>query len=533
MIKDNLIFTFISLFLALIGVSCTPTNTNISDFEIEITRVDSSGLSPIKFELQLMNGSSFDLENLSINSSMGNLSAINIDEEQNIHFTLTPNQTGEHKVIIKYDDLTKTVTPLVLYEIHSSWGQPMMVEGLVNTEGYEDGVAVSSDGEYIFVQTGPMYFSSYFVMETPRSSNGCGGATNRLNPTPCAHPWVNTPIGDFPGKARPDFFQGRFNSSELFHNSNLWQVGNNQSPFLAFITMFYGFKKQSDGSFAEPFYLAFDDENDAIMGPFGMSFHFNTNGTIDMLFSLNDPSNPYSVDIDSNGSFESDSGFDVYHTTVTMNKNNILGKFIPAGPLATPPVRASPFASTLVDFGRTGTDGIAGTQGNSHLHKIDGITHSIWTDDEYDTGGDKGDLSVYYLDSGSLQSGSWSKLLLPNTINQSSPSDEIQPFFTGSELFFTSSGSNNPQVMVSNYSGDHSKSSLTNPAHWSSPEKVLGFDPDGSKKEQIIAIGEPNIATKNGETYLYFVYARVRGFDTEGTGLQDIDMQVGYIKKRP
>ena len=48
---------------------------------------------------------------------------------------------------------------------------------------------------------------------------------------------------------------------------------------------------------------------------------------------------------------------------------------------------------------------------------------------------------------------------------------------------------------------------------------------------KVIAIGEATIANYQGTEYLYFVYGIVRGFDST-SGLPDINMQAGFIKKR-
>ena len=59
--------------------------------------------------------------------------------------------------------------------------------------------------------------------------------------------------------------------SRYLHNAASWGVGNDAAPNLAITTMFYGFRRQADGRFAEPFSLAFMDEGDGLIGPYGLS----------------------------------------------------------------------------------------------------------------------------------------------------------------------------------------------------------------------------------------------------------------------
>lgn len=300
--------------------------------------------------------------------------------------------------------------------------------------------------------------------------------------------------------------------------------------------MFYGFKRQADGSYAEPFYLSFDDENDAIINAYGLSLMPHSDGTATLLFAFDDPQNTDMVDLIGDGSLMVESLADIYTTEITLGENNILGTYVYSGTPGTPPLRSTPFPSQLVDFGKTGIDGIAGTQGNPHLFQINGEVLSIWTDDERDEpgpGSDRGDLAVYGLTSGAFPGGTWVKVLLPGEINQPWPSSEIQPFFTGNGLYYTHSSDTGdlPEVYYAGYTGGHLLSDYQNTDNWMSPVKILGVGATDAIGK-ITAIGEPTIANVQGTEYLFFVYAVIRGYD-QVSGFPDIDMQAGYIKKRP
>lgn len=510
-----------------------PSGDGIS---LKFNRIDGPGsLSSIEIIISLSKDSEAVLNaQPSVSSAKGNLSAVTELGDGLYRAQLDPDSTGEYPITVSYNSKSVSETPIVLYGVDDAFGQPMSVSGYVNTAGYEDGLTVSPDGEYLFVQTGPHYFMGVFLMQASKASGGCGGAMNRLGAvdgsyTQCEHTWIDSLIGSYTAPERPGFFDARFSGNQMLHNSVSWGVANNAAPNYAMSTMFYGFKRQADGSFKEPFYIAFDDQGDALINPYGMSFMMNGDGTATMTYTFDDPTDPDMVDFDANGSADAQSYFDVYTTQIELGKNNILGSFVASSTPGTHPVRSSPFPSQLVNFGNLGLDGIAGTQGNSHLFYNDAKQiQSIWVDDEFDSGGDHGEISVHVLQSGSFPNGTWTKVVLPSPVNIAGESDEIQPFFTGESLLFTRSGSSNPSVWFSVYSGGHSASEYANASNWSTPVKVLANDPN-LQIGNIITIGEPTVAEYQGRSIVYFIYGYIRAFDS-ASGLYDVDMQAGYVE---
>lgn len=512
----------------------------VYSIDLDFQRVESGSPNPfmvtatVRENGQLKGGISSDIV---ISLGSGTRNAISEVSTGQYQFTVTPTQTGEHNVIISYAGVTKNETALVVSGVHADWGQPQSVSGLVNTAGYEDGATITADGEYLFVQYGPVYFSGLLLFGFDRASGGCEGLRLEFPvgiPNRCTHPWIDNTIGPYVGPERPGFFDGRFAGTTQLHNANSWGVGVEQDPYYAASTMFYGFKKQPDGSFAEPFYLAFDDVNDAIIGAYGLSFMLHGDGTATALYTINDPSDPDMVDLDNDGSDDGESFFDVFTSEVTLGQNNNLGTFVASGTLSTPPVRNTPFPSQLVNFGKIGIEGIAGTQGNPHLYETGGVVRSIWTDDERDargSGSDRGDLSAYVQTSGVFPNGTWTKVVLPTVINQPGLIDEIQPFYTGSGLYFTRlSDVDLPEIYYSSYSGTHSVTDFSSAGNWGAPEVILSVG-SADTIGKITAIGEPTIATVDGTEYLYFVYGVIRG-DGDPSGLPDINMQVGFVKKK-
>lgn len=446
-------------------------------------------------------------------------------------FQVTPSQTGEHPVKVCYDTVCVTRTALVLKEVHSDWGQPMSVSGLVNTEGYEDGITITPDGQYLLTQTGPNYASGSFVYDAPREIGGCGGS--RLVPTVCTHPWINEVIGPFTAPERPGFHNGRFDADGvLLHNANSWGMTPGQVGLFSQSTMFYGFKRQSDGTFAEPFFISFDDENDALAGPFGMSFVMTGADTATMIFSHRDETGQVMVDTDNNGSFDTPSGFDLQTLEVTLGQNTSLGELVATGTPVTPPVRGSHWPITPVGLSAVGTDGIFGSQGNGHLFELDGSIHSIWTDDEYDTDEDAGEISVYVLTSGAFPDGEFEKTVLPSKINVPGIENrEIMPFFTGSRLYFAKDNDERlPEVWFAGYSGPQTSAGYANNANWSDSSRLLQYDESDTSIGSVFAIGEPTVATVDGNDQLFFGYVVKRGIDPI-TGYPDANFQAGYVPR--
>jgi len=504
------------------GGSSSDSDTTVVSLSFE--RIDSAGLDPFKVTVTVRtNNTPVTGAVLERTVPKGTVSAITDNGDGTYSFTVIPAETGEYPVTVSYNGSSVTRTALVLLSVHSDWGQPMAVPGnYVNTEGYEDGVTISPDGEYLFVQYGPHYFSGIIL-----SILDCG---NSLATSPCdTHIWTNCTKGPVSSPERPGFFSGRFRNGTLLHNSNLYQLSEGTFPFFAPVTMFYGFKRQEDGTFAEPFYIAFQDENDAIINPFGMSFRMNSDGTATMVFSMDD-SSQQSPTVSGVAAGTVDSKYDVYTVTITPGQNTIPGKYIP-GASSWISNRSTPFNAVLIDFGSTGTDGNHGTQGNPHLYYLaDGTVNSIWTDDEYDgddTITDNDDdykkISVYVL-SGSFPSGTWTKVVLPSPVNTGA--EEIQPFFNGTALYFT----RDTNIFMSSFSGEKTTAGYGNTSNWGTPVQILGRD-SSTHIGSIIAVGEPTLCTYRGEEYLYFVYAVIRD-NTDPSGLPDLNMQAGFIRRK-
>lgn len=536
--------------LLLTGCDSAPSSSDdgvivIDDLfmSVQLNRQDSiEGLDKISVTVELFRGSqpATGLENSLELTLPADMTASDFAEiEDGIYQTLlTPSRTGEFEITVSEATVfgfSETLHPLVLADVHQDWGQPMMVEGLVNTDGYEDGIAISPDGEYLFVQYSPAYFSGLILFNFSREDGGCGG--DRLSPERCTHPWIDNTIGPVSAPERPDFCTTRINDDGTWrHNSASWGMGDDTLNLFSVSNVFYGFKRQLDGSYREPFMIAFDDEGDGISSPFGLSVlpDYGSSDNYLLALSFNAPDDTESVDFDDNGTADAESLLDIYTLQSALGVPVNLGNFNYSGTPGTPPQRDSSFGLTKVGFSDVGIEGIAGTQGNPHLYRESSTVSSIWTDDEYDEkgpGSDHGELSVYVNLTDSYPSSSWQKVVLPAPVNLADPSQEIQPFFTGTELYFTRSNDTElPAVWMSQYSGTHTQADFGNTALWATPVKVLAASSD-QEIGNIIAIGEPTVGTIDGDEVMFFVYGVVRGFD-ETSGLADINMQAGYVRRR-
>ena len=259
--------------------------------------------------------------------------------------------------------------------------------------------------------------------------------------------------------------------------------------------------------------MAFNDLNDGVTGPFGLSFMDNGDGSYTTNFTLKD-------------AFTTGGSFDIYTYTATFGINNNLGDY--ELNLGSPPNRGAFYPSSLVDLGDN-----SGTQGNSFLYHTAGTVQSIWTDDEYDGDGDTHKLTVYVLDSGTFPSSSdWAKVLLPSNVNQATK-EAIQPTFLDTGLYFTQDTS----VVFAAYSGTHTSTDFGNNLNWTPPAVILQKDTtiaslkvNNADIGKIVAIGEPTVAIVDNKENLYFVYAYIRGIDPI-TGFADLDFQAGFVSK--
>ncbi len=444
---------------------------------ISVNGVDTAGLSP------------------SVTLERGSLGSIADNGDGSYSFRITPDQTGEHKVTVSYGETSVTKTPLVISEVHGDWGQPMSVEGLVNTEGYEDGPVITGNGEWLFVQAGPIYSSgiTYFY----DAANGCGGSLAGCVGT-THEDWIFNTIGPYTAPERPGFYTKRISGDTISHHSEFYGgLDIFSSP-----TLFYGFKRQSDGSYGEPFRVSIDDNQEALFNPFGLSLRLDSAATATVLFAFNDPTENLG-----------DDGHDIWVAPITLGEETDLITFSTIGGLT----RVSTTAEA-VNF-----PSHLGTQGNPHLYSNeDGSVNSIWVDNEYNN--DSGqDLFYYELTSGTFPSGTWSSIQqLPVDKLDLPGSKEAMPFFDGTTLYFYRDSG----IVTASYLGGAYSAS----GSWSTTTTIMDGGGPCVTEGCISIVGKPTTATIDGKTYLFFAYAFLRSYD--GGAFGDNNMQIGFIQKK-
>ncbi|MBL4710964.1 MAG: hypothetical protein JKX75_00410 [Gammaproteobacteria bacterium] len=489
------------LLLILLLAGCSGGGTGSSppsdDFAISLafTRIAKVGLDDIKVSATITNNAA-PASGIApvVTLGSGTLSTI-VEASSGVYdFTVTPGSTGEFPIAVSYGGVSKSGTALVLNEVHMDWGQPMSVEGLVNTEGYEDGPVISADGEWLFVQTGPIYFSglTYFP-----SAVGCSGTL--VGCAAMTHgDWVYNTIGSYAAPERPGFYTKRIVLGQINHFTDFYGGLDIFSP----PTLFYGFKRQVDGSYKQPFRISIDDNQEALLSPFGLYPRLNSASSATILFAFNDPTDQ-----------QDDGGHEIYSAPITLGQDNDLMTFTTAAGMT----RVSTTA-TLLNF-----PSHVGTQGNPHLYSNgDGTVNSVWVDNEYNSDPTL-DLFYYELTAGTFPSGTWSSITqLPTDKLDLPGSSESMPFFDGATLYLHRDSG----IVSSNYLGGAYSTS----GSWTSTISVIDGGGSCTIVGCISVVGEPTIATIDGKIYLFFVYALLRSYD--GGAYGDVNMQIGAIEKK-
>ncbi|CAN5898505.1 hypothetical protein BH11MYX2_BH11MYX2_10730 [soil metagenome] len=476
----------------------------ITTLSLTATRIPDAGLDPFEIAVTVkVDGTPTTGKTLTLAVPRGTASVITDNGDGTYAFTVTPTTTGVYPVSINVDGVTLSRSALVMDTVADGVGQAMLVPGLVNTPGYEDGITITPDGQYLFVQYGPLYFAGLTGVATICSDaslaigynlNDCAGRTN-------AAAVFNT-VGPTGAPERPRFHDQAILNGKLRFLPG-FVIPGTANGLAAFPTLFYGFHRQADGSYAEPFRVGFDDPK-GINGPFGLSF-------------VQPPSGPTKFVVAWNNSLDNlgDDGADIYAGELTLGADHSLGAVTYGTALGgdsfasiTPTVTAVPFASN------------AGNQGNPHLTAdANGTVTAIWTDDESASH----DLSVYRLTAGAFPAGTWTKQTLPAVINTTG--EESQPFFTGDFLVLN----RNLEIVAHAYTPTAvgCNSTYTAAACWG-PEIVLLAANTHTNAGTIYGVGEPTVATIDGVRTLFFAYVEVRD-PQPFPGLVDYDLGAASV----
>ena len=482
-----------------------PDASPITTLELAMTRVPAPGLDPFEVTVTVRVDGVPTAGKPVAATVRGTATNINDTGDGTYAFTVMPTATGVYPVVITLDDLTVTREAIVLDLVGDGVGQPMAVPGtFVNTPGYEDGITVTPDGQYLFVQYGPLYFSGIANLGTicadPNLSAGynlntCAGRPNAG--------LVFDTIGPYTAPARPNFHAEAIVADHVRHLPG-FVIPNVANGLAAVPTAFYGFHRQPDGTFAEPFRVAFDDPK-GINGPFGLSFVQRTDGTTTFALAWNNF-------LDDLG----DEGADIHTGTLTLGEDHSLGTVTYGAAFG-----GDSFGSIVPTIEPVNFPSHVGQQGNPHLGTdAGGAITSIWTDDE--TG--SFDLAVHRLTAGSFPDGTWTRETLPPIIN--TPDEEDQPFFTGRELIFSRGAS----IVSHAYRPTNGAcaNGFTSADCWG-PETVLLGGLGNTAAGELFGVGEPTVATIDGKRLLYFAVIKVRD-SQQFPGIVDFDLDAGFVE---
>ncbi len=366
-------------------------------------------------------------------------------------------------------------TAIVLTSVDDGWEQAEAIDGLVNTPGWEDGASVSADGEWLLVGT-------YVPLDVLTCLALDGGVPDS--------PSCNTVLGPYTAPERPDMLGAERIVSPTKIKQACPDLGfpadGGETPFAVPPVAAYGFHRQTDGSYAEPFVIGF--AADGCLGPYGFSFAGPIAGdAAGVLFANDDPLT----------SGAADTANDLHWAPLTLGKKNILATYSYDGAK----VNVSDALAVRLDL-----PDLAGTQGNVNLSG-----GRLWWDDESAPGPDR---QLYVADvTGDLPEG---PIAPAQVVGASRPGvEDIQPALDGAALYWMGEG----QIVTSDLTTGADPAA---PASWSSAKVILGHG--ASPDAGVVALGEPTVAHAGAETWLYFVYIK-----KTATGY---DANVGRIRRR-
>lgn len=393
--------------------------------------------------------------------------------------------TGEYRVTATVGgEAVATATALVMESVGAKWGQPRKVEGLVNTDGWEDGANITEDGEWLFIHYLPITPSCLWQSPPDPTSPECSHAR-----------------GPVTAPERPNMPGADRVASDGTITHGCPSIGIPSLPIPLPPNTLFGFKRQEDGSFAEPFYVAFDGI-DGCASPFGITFVRGQTGSRTMLFAYDDPFDNDPPNVDSGG--------DIFALSdVQLGDPIVLGRYSLSGG----EVVLDDFAGVLL---ASTVDGHFGNPGG--FQDASGRVQ-VWYDDE-SVSEDQRDLGAIVFAPGEFPSET-------STAPQPLPPPfavpgvaEIQPFFDGTEALFRQGW----DIAYATYAGGD----IFDPASWSPAELIVESDSTAfatQKAGAIVTTGEPTKAVVGGATEVYFVY---------GVMLADgsVDLNVGVITER-
>ncbi|HEY8099513.1 MAG TPA: hypothetical protein VIF82_02075 [Burkholderiaceae bacterium] len=414
----------------------------------------------------------------SVVSTRGSVSALVARGDGKQEVTITPDaqKTGEYMVTaaaaVSGSAASVSHTAIVMEQVAGGWGQPFSIDGLVNTNATQDSLAVSPDGQYLFLQYYPVTLSC-ILSGDPNSA------------------FCQTPLGPVTAPQRPNMPGASRVGLNSIHQG-CPSIGFDPSPVPVPPIAMYGFHRQADGSYAEPFVFTFTG-NDGCFAPWGPSLHANGDGSYRMFTAFNDPRNAGGA---------SDFAH-VYDFNFSPGTTQVLGNVSYSGA-----IQISNFILNQATIAGADTH-----RGNPHVYYNGNTPSLLFYDDETQP------AAAQYIHVSQWNGSSWDASIALNfaPFNTTGFGD-TQPYFDGSQLILR----NGSQLLAYAYNGG----ALANASSWGSPTVLLAPQAAGVQAGSVIVIGEPTMATINGQQMLYFIYGLYRA---DGS----VNLRAGYVRMGP
>jgi len=431
-----------------------------------------------------------DIEKANLTISEGTSTKLTITGSKTYESVFEPAQLStEHTLTFSYENILLSKVFLTLKSKHSRWGVVEAVPGMVNTLGWEDSSEISPDGNWLFVSTySPICLLCCIQGNSLNSIWGaqfCTGVSSDNDPNSEA---CNITRGPFNETNRPDMLGGDriISDVEINHEAPLLGIGS--GPYAIPPVAAYGFKKQADGSFAQPFVIGMDWDGFTWGAPFGFTFwQYNASqSTAKVIFAFNDLAIP-------------GSSVDLYSNDFNLGSQTIMGNYAQSGaPAETIVSNFTPEKLQLVDD--------SGQQGNP---SFDGTT--LFWDEE------GGSEDLWFA---TLIAFDQNPSFTPRTKHPLSKPGraEFQPFKHKKRLYFNT---DHKAIISSVYLGG----AVSDTASWGEEVPELAADQSAlSRIDGVGGVGEPSLAIDDdGVTWMYFIYTARRSFG--------LDLNVGRVRR--
>jgi len=413
--------------------------------------------------------------------------------------TVTPDaqKTGEYPITVSAsiagNPKSFTKTALAFDYVDKRWGQPQVVKGLVNTLGWEDSPYITADGEYLFTMYLPISPSCVLEKKNHKAKD-CRDLRGKLtakNRPGFAEKYAGGRIKESPEDLAWNCLEvGKVYTEDMFNRYEVYTP-----PMIS-----YGFKRQPDGSFAEPFPVAVEGVS-ACVAPSGLEVHVRKNGPAIALMGLVDPRSW-------NTKSEKDYP-DLFTAEIKLGQPNTIATWNPGEKKL-----ESPTAKLRLIFGKP----MKGRQDNPHgvENPETGQIDLVFWDSEHN---DEDTFYRFLEKGGSFPDGPWSDVRKTPVFSEKHVM-EIQPFFDGKVLTVT----RRYDLASRDFLGD-SWEDLADVNAWG-PERIeLAVDDrlEGDETGVLHAVGDATYAHRNGRTLLYFVYMTRR---SDG----NLDFNIGFVE---